>query len=370
MAGRPGRRGGPGGQGQGRHPRHHPGLGQEHLFRRRRPQGRDAHAARGRQARLRRDRAHQEELPHHRDPRQAGGELPERHRAGRRLGGGAGGPSPHRGEQPQDAVRPARGHPGPDPRRRRHHQDDAPARPDGRAALPAGEQAVRPGRGAEAGLRARAGRQRRRADARRARLDRFGAGQCRGLPAPLGPQGLQDARRHAEQPGHRAGPGGGARHAQEDHARPVPGARGRAVRDGRRRAGRLRHRDAHREPLPGRPDGQPGGEEHDQHVLLQPERHQVGPEPPEGRAALQAQEGRHPGRRHDGRGHRLLAGQPRHRLGAEGREPGKGRARQGLQRQAHPGARGQGPHGPARPGRAAGPHHAHRQRRRPARAAT
>ena len=39
---------------------------------------------------------------------------------------------------------------------------------------------------------------------------------------------------------------------------------------------------------------------------------------------------------------------------------GKGRTRQGLQRQAHPGARGQGPHGPARPGRTAGPHHAHR----------
>jgi hypothetical protein len=29
-------------QGQGRHPRHHPGLRQEHLFRRCRPQGRDA----------------------------------------------------------------------------------------------------------------------------------------------------------------------------------------------------------------------------------------------------------------------------------------------------------------------------------------
>jgi enoyl-CoA hydratase/carnithine racemase len=86
----------------------------------------------------------------------------------------------------------------------------------------------------------------------------------------------------------------------------------------------------------------------------------------EGRAALQAEEGRHPGRRHDGRGHRLFAGQPWHRLGAERREPGKSRARQGLQRQAHPGSRGQGPHGPARPGRAAGPHHPHRQRRRPA----
>jgi 3-hydroxyacyl-CoA dehydrogenase/enoyl-CoA hydratase/3-hydroxybutyryl-CoA epimerase len=30
-------------QGQGRHPRHHPGLGQEHLLCRCRPQGRDAH---------------------------------------------------------------------------------------------------------------------------------------------------------------------------------------------------------------------------------------------------------------------------------------------------------------------------------------
>jgi 3-hydroxyacyl-CoA dehydrogenase/enoyl-CoA hydratase/3-hydroxybutyryl-CoA epimerase len=76
------------------------------------------------------------------------------------------------------------------------------------------------------------------------------------------------------QPGHRAGPGRGARLAEKNHPRPVPGPGSRAVRDGRRRPGGLRYRDAHRKPLPGRSDGQPGGEEHDQHVLLQPQRHQ------------------------------------------------------------------------------------------------
>ena len=56
-------------------------------------------------------------------------------RAGRRLGARAGGPLPRRRRRSQDPVRPARSHAGPDARRVGHHQDDAPARPDGRAAL-------------------------------------------------------------------------------------------------------------------------------------------------------------------------------------------------------------------------------------------
>jgi 3-hydroxyacyl-CoA dehydrogenase/enoyl-CoA hydratase/3-hydroxybutyryl-CoA epimerase len=79
---------------------------------------------------------------------------------------------------------------------------------------------------------------------------------CRATPRPASIPGTARATRcpaaRPATPSHRAGPGRGARHAQEDHPRPVPGPRGRAVRHGRRRAGGLRHRDAHREPLPGR----------------------------------------------------------------------------------------------------------------------
>ena len=104
---------------------------------------------------------------------------------------------------------------------------------------------------------------------------------------------------------------------------------------------------------------EPGGQEHDQHVLLQHERDQVGPVAAQGRAALQAEEGRPAGRRHDGRRHRLRAGQPRHRHGAQGRDTGQGRCRQGLQRQGHAAARRQGPDGSQRAGGPALAHHGH-----------
>jgi 3-hydroxyacyl-CoA dehydrogenase/enoyl-CoA hydratase/3-hydroxybutyryl-CoA epimerase len=45
---------------------------------------------------------------------------------------------------------------------------------------------------------------------------------------------------------------------------------------------------------------------------------------------VQARQGRPAGRRHDGRGHRLRAGQQRHCHRAERREPGQGRCRQGY----------------------------------------
>jgi enoyl-CoA hydratase/carnithine racemase len=128
-----------------------------------------------------------------------------------------------------------------------------------------------------------------RADARRSRLDRIGAGQRRGLPAPLGPQGYKMPGGTPSNPKPSRRAWWWPRHAQETTRGLYPAPRRRAGRHGRRRAGRFRHRDAHREPLPGRPDGQPGGEEHDQHVLLQPERDQERARAdPEGRAALQA----------------------------------------------------------------------------------
>ncbi len=296
--------------------------------------------------------------------------LPERHGAGRRLGSGAGRPLPHRGGRPEDPVRPAGDHAGPDPRRVRHHQDDAPARPDGRAALHPGEQAVPAARSAGAGPGARAGARRRGAAPRGAGLDRKARERRRTRAPAVGRQELQDARRHAGQPEDRGHADRGAGHAEAEDARPVPRARIRAGRHGRRRAGRLRHRAAHRVPLPRQADRQPGGEEHDQHVLLQHERDQVGPVAAEGRPALQAAEGRHPRRRHDGRRHRLRPGQPRHRHGAEGRLAGQGRGRQGLQREDHAAARRQGPDEPARPGRPARAHHAHRVGRRTCAAAT
>jgi hypothetical protein len=138
-------------------------------------------------------------------------------------------------------------------------------------------------------------------------------------PAAVGRQEIPDAGRHPGQPRDRRHAERGARGAAPEDARPLPGAGSRAGRDGRRRAGRLRHRAAHRKPLPGEADRDAGGEEHDQHVLLQHERDQVRPVAAEGRAALQAAEGGHPRRRHDGRRHRLRPGQPRHRHRAEGR---------------------------------------------------
>ncbi len=187
------------------------------------------------------------------------------------------------------------------------------------------------------------------------------ARQRRGAgPPSLGRQELQDARRHAQQSQDRRHAGGGAGGAQTQDARAVPGARIRAGRDGRRRPGGLRHRAADRVALPRQADRQPGGEEHDQHVLLQHERDQVGPVAAQGRAALQAEEGRPAGRGHDGRRHRLRAGQPRHRHGAQGRDAGKGRGRQGLQRQDHAAAHRQGPDGRAGAGRPARAHHADR----------
>ena len=58
---------------------HRPGLGQDHLLCRCRPQRPDAPTSPPTQRRLQGDRAPQAALPHHRDPGQTGGQLPQRH---------------------------------------------------------------------------------------------------------------------------------------------------------------------------------------------------------------------------------------------------------------------------------------------------
>ena len=58
--------------------------------------------------------------------------------------------------------------------------------------------------------------------------------------------------------------------AQADQGRGLPRPAGDPVRRGRGRAGRLRHRLAHRVALPDQPGRQPGLEEHDPGVLLRP----------------------------------------------------------------------------------------------------
>ena len=127
---------------------------------------------------------------------------------------------------------------------------------------------VQAGPGAGEGPGRRAGRHPRGAGAGREGLDQ---GQPRRRPEPVGPAGLQDARRHAQQPqagGVPAGVPGAA--APADQGRGLPGPAGDPVRRGRGRPGRLRHRLADRVALPDQPDRQPELEEHDPGVLLRP----------------------------------------------------------------------------------------------------
>ena len=148
----------------------------------------------------------------------------------------------------------------------------------------------------------------------------------------------------------------------------------RAARDherrGRGRAGRLRHRLAHREPLLHQPGGQPAGQEHDPGVLLRPPGDQLRIAPPAGRRALAGHQGRRARRRDDGRRHRLLLRPRRHAGRAQGRLRRGGREGQGVHRQAQrQGRRARQDHaGQGR--RAARPHHRHRRRPRTSPGAT
>ncbi len=104
----------------------------------------------------------------------------------------------------------------------------------------------------------------------------------------------------------------------------------------------------------------------DQHLLLQPELDQERAVAPGPIGALQAEPRGRAGRGHDGCGHRLRAGEPRHGHGAEGRvartaEPGKAYSAKVTQPRVDKGRLSA-----AGPGGAARAHHAHRQGGRPA----
>ena len=200
---------------------------------------------------------------------------------------------------------------GPDPRRDRHHQDGAPARPDGRAALPARRQAVRPARGARARPgRGPGGRRRRTCAPRRS------PGSPR-IPTPQQPWDDKDYRMPGGTPASPkiAGrPRGRAGDAAAEDARPLSGGRGDPRDHGRRRAGRLRHRHrASRAASSPRSWSSQTAKNMITGVLLQPERDQVRQVAAGGLAALEAAQGRRARRRHDGRGHRPCQRGARHR---------------------------------------------------------
>ena len=183
---------------------------------------------------------------------------------------------------------------------------------------------------------------------------------------PVGPRGLQDARRHsavAEAGGVPAGLPGAA--AAADEGRGVPGPAGDPVGRGRGGERRLRHREPDREPLPHRARRRPELQEHDTGLLLRPAGHQRREVPPARSRDVRGHQGRRARRRDDGRRHRVLLCARRHAGRAEGRLPRGGRARQGLQREAQrQGDRARQAH-PGEGGRAARADHADRGRRRP-----
>ena len=198
-----------------------------------------------------------------------GGQLPQRHGAGRRLGSRAGRPLPHRLDDPKIQFGLPEVTLGLMPGAARHHQDDAPARPDGRAALPRRRQAVR----ARARRRSSAWCRSWSPDAEAP--SHGGAGLDR--TPTRAPQQPWDDKNYRMPGGTPSIPKIAAVLAvapamlQAEDARPVPGARRRSLAaHGRRRAGRFRYRAAHRVALPRQAGRRPGGEEHDQHVLLQP----------------------------------------------------------------------------------------------------
>ena len=180
---------------------------------------------------------------------------------------------PHPGRRPEGRGRPARGVARPAARRRRRHPGDPdarhPERADGRAA---------PGHPLQAGGRARArgsctswSRTPRRAGPGREGVDPRAPRRRRGRAEPVGPPGLQDARRHAEVAragGVPAGFPGPA--APADQGRGLPRAARDPVRRGRGRDGRLRHRLADRVAVPHQPDRRAERQEHDPGVLLRP----------------------------------------------------------------------------------------------------
>ena len=130
-----------------------------------------------------------------------------------------------------------------------------------------------------------------------------------------------------------AGVPGAAAHSRPRAPSTRPPARS-CQRRGRGREHRLRHRLADRVALPDQPGRQPGLEEHDPGVLLRPAGDQLRLAPPAGHRAVEGHQGRRPGRRHDGRRHRLRLRQGRHGGRPQGRRRRERREGQGLLRGA------------------------------------
>ncbi len=293
----------------------------------------------------------------------------QRRRARRRLRDLPGRQPPHRAGRPEGAARPARVHARPASRRGRRHprHPDArhPVRADGRAAARHPLQA-RPG--AREGPGRRAGGHSRGAAAGREGVAARAPRRRRRRPEPLGPRGLEDARRHPEQP--QAGgvparlPGPAA---QADQGRGLPRAAGDHVRRRRGCADRLRDRHADRVALPDPPDRQPAVEEHDPGVLLRPAGDQRRIAASRGRADVPRHQGRRTRCRDDGRRHRLLLRPRRHGGRAQGRRAGQRREGQGLQREAARQGDRARPLDRGEEGRAARPDHPDRRPGRPRR---
>ena len=190
----------------------------------------------------------QEGPAHAGDPRQAGGGRHQRRRARRWPGDRAGVSPPHRRRRQGPRGRPARGDAGPAARRRRRDPHRADVRhPERVHEHPVAGHPVQAGQGQGDRPGRRARRLGRRAGARRQGVDQ---GQPRLARPAVGCQGLQDARRHPVQPGagrHPAVVPGAAEQAAQGRA--DAGAAGHPGRGRRGRAGGLRHRQPHREPL-------------------------------------------------------------------------------------------------------------------------
>ncbi len=115
------------------------------------------------------------------------------------------------------------------------------------------------------------------------------------------------------------------------------GSAGHPGRRGRGRAGGLRHRQPHREPLLHRAGHRPDRQEHDPGVLLRPADHQLRWLAARGHRQDPDHQDRRPGRRHDGRRHRLRLGQGRLRRGAQGRHHrGRRRRARATRRRSRP----------------------------------
>ena len=270
---------------------------------------------------------HQGRPAHARDPRQARRRRHQRRRARRRPGDRAGVSPPHRGRRQGPRGRPARGHPRPAARRRRRHPHRAdvrhPERVHERAVARApGSSRPRPRRSAWStswSARSRNWCPPPRRGSRPTPRRTPSRGMPRATRCPAAPRRPPGAGRHPA-----VVPGAAAQAAQ---GCADAGAAGHPGRRRRGRAGRLRHRQPHREPLLHPAGHRPGREEHDPGVLLRPAGHQRRRLASRGHRQDPDQQDRRARRGHDGRRHRLRVGQGRLRRRAQGRHASRPRRR-------------------------------------------